>query len=371
MGRYSKTRYTGVFIQPSSHRRHKGRLDQAYYIIYPGLGRKRVWERIGWASEGCTAAYAQRVRAERVSRRRTQRESGLTFAQAWDMAWERHLHSLRHARYTEMGRYKMYLETALGHLPLGTITPLQVEDIKNRLEGKALAPSTVKAVLGLIGKVYSLMKRWGVYDGPSPVQSVRVKIPDNKRHRFLSAEQARGLLSALRAINDTAGQVAMMSLYTGMRAGEIMALKGQDIDLERGLARIKNTKNGKDRTVFLHQDVIAMLRRINPLPGRPVFRELKSARQVGDIFARVVEALELNAGCSDRRDRIVFHSLRHTFASLMVMQGKDLYLVGTLLGHSTPQMTKRYAHLAPETQRAALEAIENYFHYNLKKEELS
>jgi integrase len=366
MGRYRKTRYTGVFIQQSSHRRHKGRLDHAYYIIYPGPQRKRIWERVGWASQGCTAAYAQQVRAGRIAQRQNHSPDlnpaqALTFAQAWEIAWERHLSSLRHARYTELGRYKMYLEPALGALPLDSITSLQIEDIRRQLVHKGLAPSTIKAVIGLAGKVYSLMSRWGLYQGLSPAKSIRVKVPDNKRHRFLSPEQTRGLLTALASVDDVTWQVSMLSLYTGMRAGEIMALKGQDIDLILGMARIKNTKTGQDRTVFLHKDLIEMLSRMDVSPGRPLFNAGKHARRVSRIFAQVVKALELNDGCADRRDRIVFHSLRHTFASLMVMQGKDIYLVSTLLGHKSVQMTRRYAHLDPETQRAALEAIEGYF----------
>jgi integrase len=366
MGRYRKTRYTGVFIQQSSRRRHKGRLDQAYYIIYPGPQRKRVWERVGWASQGCSAAYAQQVRAERIRQRQVYRldppvSPSLTFAQAWEIAWERHLSGLRHARYTELGRYKIYLEPVLGHLPLEAVTSLQLEDIRRRLVNKGLAPSTIKANIGLAGKIYSLVSRWGLYRGASPARSVRIKVPDNKRHRFLSPDQTRGLLAALAAVDTITWQVAMLSLYTGMRAGEIMALKGQDIDLSRAMARIKNTKTGQDRTVFLHTDLVAMLSRMELLPGRPLFDSRQQARRVSGIFARVVKALELNAGRADRRDRIVFHSLRHTFASLMVMQGKDIYLVSTLLGHKSVQVTKRYAHLAPETQRAALEAIEEYF----------
>ena len=76
-------------------------------------------------------------------------------------------------------------------------------------------------------------------------------------------------------------------------------------------------------------------------------------RWTSDSFTRTVDELKLNEGITDARQKIVFHSLRHTFASWLVKRGNPLYTVGELLGHSTLEMTKRYAHLAPDTLRKA------------------
>ena len=76
-------------------------------------------------------------------------------------------------------------------------------------------------------------------------------------------------------------------------------------------------------------------------------------RWVSDTFERVVEALGFNDGIEDARQRVVFHSLRHTFASWLVQRGVPLYTVAELMGHTTLEMTKRYSHLAPDTMRAA------------------
>jgi integrase len=80
--------------------------------------------------------------------------------------------------------------------------------------------------------------------------------------------------------------------------------------------------------------------------------------QIWGIFSKAVNDLGLNDGITDRRQKVVFHSLRHTFASWLVQMGKPLYTVSQLLGHSDVKMTMRYAHLAPDTQRAAAMELE-------------
>lgn len=76
-------------------------------------------------------------------------------------------------------------------------------------------------------------------------------------------------------------------------------------------------------------------------------------------FKKVVDSIGLNKGITDPRERICFHSLRHTFASWAVIAGIPLYSVGKTLGHKTAVMTQRYAHLAPESHRSVFDAVAN------------
>lgn len=365
MARYIKTKYTGVFSQPSSARNYQGRPDQCWYIVYQQSG-KRKWEKVGWASEGYTAAMANQVRGERIRNSRGHTEVAgnfdPTFGQAWEIAWERHIKTLVGGGDYE-ARYKVHLKEPLGALALSAIGAGDLEKIKAGLVAKGRAAATVRHIIGLVGRIYNYMAKWGFYKGPNPTDTVTLPRADNRRSRYLTRDEAEKLLAALKARSTYTWQLAMMSLYTGMRAGEAMRLRGENIDLEAGRARVQDTKNRQDRTVYLPSTIIAVLREIDLKPGQPAFERPRggSYGRVNQVFGRTVEDLKFNEGLADRRDRVVFHTLRHTFASWLVIQGQSLYMVGTLLGHSSTEMTKRYAHLAPETQKAALQAIESYF----------
>lgn len=79
--------------------------------------------------------------------------------------------------------------------------------------------------------------------------------------------------------------------------------------------------------------------------------------QISASFKRIVEEIGLNEGISDPRQKVVFHTLRHTFASWLVQKGTPLYTVAELMGHKSLTMTSRYAHLAPENMRNAVNKI--------------
>ncbi|WP_084312934.1 tyrosine-type recombinase/integrase [Desulfobulbus elongatus] len=81
---------------------------------------------------------------------------------------------------------------------------------------------------------------------------------------------------------------------------------------------------------------------------------------ISKTFPRIVDMIGLNDGVTDPRDKVVFHTLRHTFASWLVQSGVQLHIVGELLGHSTLEMTRRYSHLTPEIKSAAVGTIDSY-----------
>ena len=133
---------------------------------------------------------------------------------------------------------------------------------------------------------------------------------------------------------------------TGVRRGEMLALKWADVDAKNRRLYLRETKNGALRILPIPESALMVL---GSLPqgaaGDPVFAGVDPAH-LSVYSKRVLKRI----GAPDAS----FHTLRHTAASWMVQQGVDLYAVGQILGHKTPRMTQRYAHLSPDYMAGAL-----------------
>ncbi len=84
----------------------------------------------------------------------------------------------------------------------------------------------------------------------------------------------------------------------------------------------------------------------------------RKIKEVSDSFDRVVNRLGFNDGVTDPRQRVVFHSLRHTFASWLAIQGTPIFTIAKLMGHKSISMSERYSHLSPDHKRDAINGLE-------------
>ena len=133
---------------------------------------------------------------------------------------------------------------------------------------------------------------------------------------------------------------------TGVRRGEMLALKWMDVDAARRLLYLRETKNGELRILPIPEAALTVLRSLpQGASADPVFAGV-DAEKLSVYTKRIFESLGI-------RDAS-FHTLRHTAASWMVMEGASLYAVGQILGHKTPRMTQRYAHLSPDYMAGAV-----------------
>ena len=150
--------------------------------------------------------------------------------------------------------------------------------------------------------------------------------------------------------------MTLLSLQCGLRAGEVFSLTWGDVDLSHGLITLRATKTGRDRTINMTNEVLSMFK---SLPqgqyGELIFPNTKGKKrkEMSNTFQRTVDEMGLNDGVTDLKQKLTFHSCRHTCASWLVMSGVSLFTVQKILGHSTISMTERYAHLAPKEFKEA------------------
>ena len=391
MSRYNSTAYPGVRYREHEERKHNGKPDRYYFIRYKRAGRT-VEESVGWASHGMNTQKASKLRAEIVQNIRegkhpqslqekrdleqTRRETEqikkeqdalhqITFGQLADRYVEWAKANKKSWRDDEQ-RYQKHLSGPLGPRPLREIVPLHLEKLKHDLDKKGLSPATVKHCLVLVRHMFNKATSWDLFEGQNPVTKVKFPKLNNRRIRFLSHEEASTLLEELAKRSQQVHDQALLSLLSGLRFGEIAALTWADADIKHGIIAIRSPKSGEGRQTFMTEEVKAMLAARKPEgvgAQHLIFPDRKGniQKSVSDAFERAVEKLGFNEGISESPQKVVFHTLRHTFASWLALDGTALYTIKELMGHKTLTMTERYAHLIPDHKREALNAMANGF----------
>ena len=359
----------GIYYRESSTKRHRGKPDRCYYVVYKDKSKKVIREKVGWASEGYTAALADQVRAERIRALRHGNElpdrnkTEITISEAWKKydAW---LDTGKKHVYDDRNRYQNYIKPRFGTKALSQITTHDLEKFKDSLIKKGLAPATVKHVLVIIRQIYNKAITWKLWAGVPPTKGFKMPQINNKRQRFLTREEAKALLTAIKKRSQTQYEIGLISLHTGMRASEVFALKWGHIDIDRGVLHVADPKGGTARDAYMTRTIKAMFEaKERGEPHRLVYenRDREPFGEVSKTWVRTIRKLGLNKGIEDRRQKVSFHTLRHTYASWLAIQGTPILEIKELLGHATLAMTERYAHLIPDTKRAAVDRLDDEY----------
>lgn len=391
---WHQTKHEGVRYREHPTRRHGVKLDQ-YYVIRYRVDGKRHEEGLGWASQGWTAQRAslelaklkeahrtgegaatlaeKRQKASDERKAREEKEAmeardAITMACAWDRYRAVAQGNMTPRTFrTDGHRYNLWIMPSLGSTPIKDIAPIHLEHVKKAMLDAGRAAQTIRHVLAIVSRVINFAKAHGLYSGDNAVSKVKKPMADARRVRFLTPEEARNLLEALKSRSVAIHDMALLALNGGLRVGEIFGLTWPDVDFGNGVLTLRDTKNGKTRQVPMTASVQSMLeaKKKQSEGGLEVFttkpRDPMSPDhdpQVSVTYSRAVEDLGLNAGVEDRRHKVVFHTLRHTYASWLVQKGVPLITVGRLLGHSSLVMTERYSHLAPDHFRQAVDTLE-------------
>jgi integrase len=261
---------------------------------------------------------------------------------------------------------RFHIVPRLGHLRLDQVTYAVIEDFKLALaqtpintgktytglkmdpkSTKTLSAKTINNVLTCLRRMLVVARKRGLIEFVPDVEWLKREHTD---FDFLDFDEAERLLKAAHGEWRT---MILTALRTGMRHGELIGLRWEDVDLVAGRivvrqnvvnGKIGTPKSGKPREIPLGIEVRTALKEHRHLRGPLVFCSMS-----GGLLGVVDTRLPLWRACKKAGLRqIGWHALRHTFASHLVMRGASIKAVQELLGHSSIQMTMRYAHLAPE-----------------------
>lgn len=236
----------------------------------------------------------------------------------------------------------------LGKFLLVDVTPAKIVQCREKLIAGALGSNgrsnaTVNRYLALFSHVLATAVREWQWLDDNPMRRVK-KLPEPRgRVRCLTEIERDALLTACRSsANQMLELIVTIALSTGMRRGEILGLKWNDVDLKRGILVIQDSKNGERRSVALVERAFSLFNsysKVRRIDTDLVFSG-KNGLEPIDIRSSW-EASLVEAGIKNFR----FHDLRHSAASYLAMNGATLAEIAEILGHKTLSMVKRYAHL--------------------------
>jgi len=376
----TRTKYRGVFERYSQVRMFNGKPDVCFDVRYK-LDGKDIFEKVGWASEGYTAKQAENVRIDRLRSMRhgeelpQQKKKAITFEKLAEKYLKEYSVKKNRKGIEDQSRYENHLKDRFDNKGLDEILALDLERMKTDMAKKDYSPKTICHCLGLIRSMYNKASDWNLYQGPNPVARVKKPTIQNARDRFLSFEEANALLKELKRNPQIKKEykelkdhklhdIALLSMHTGARAGEIFKLKGYDINFDTRLITLRDTKNTETRYAPMTKDIKKMLKCRMPEDSNAYIftdKDGKKIKEVSNAFNRIVDRLGLNDGVEDARQRVVFHTCRHTFASWLAMQGTPILTIARLMGHKSISMSERYSHLSPGHKKEAVMGMEKAF----------
>jgi integrase len=371
----------GVRVRPTG--------AMSYVVVYrAGSGRGAPVRRYTIAKVGKATPEAARTRAKAIlgavahgrdpAGEKAAERGTLTISGLADRFMSEHVEQIRKPGTAIFYRHLLgkVIKPELGATKADKVTRTQVAKLHGKLKA---TPFQANRVLAVIGSMYAFAGRSGIVaEGMNPARRIE-QFKEHRRERFLTGGELERLGAAMREaetkgipwgvnegkpkakhlpkaknrftkISPFAAAAIRLLLFTGCRLREILHLRWEQVDLERGLLFLADSKTGR-KTVILNAPALAVLTGLDRL-GSYVVPGDDPEKPRADL-KRPWEAVARRAGLEGVR----LHDLRHTYASFGAGGGLGLPIIGKLLGHTQASTTQRYAHLDADPLRRASEAI--------------
>ena len=368
------TKFTGVYYRDTKND------DRIFYITYRLKG-KLYREKIGSNKEGVSASYASKIRAKRTSIDRLKEDAPMhkIVVPTFDEAFNMYMNKIEGKSDTnnQKQRYALHVKPFFGEHKLDDITTEMLEDFKRKSKtlissrtNRPYASKTINDWLDIISTVYNYMKTNQDLDIKNPAHNAKLQREkvDNDRERYLDLDEIQKLWESIEnrkgdeEVTHRLKLFVALSLSTGARLRSVMTISKADINLQQDTIIIKNHKSNRTYTGFLHQNWKKLIEdRMKDL--RPVDYIVSGTPSeiVRSVIGRNLQPLleQFNDGIdeADTKRRVVIHSLRHTFASLLAIQGTPIYTIMRLMDHADISQTIRYAKLSPDSAKDSVKQL--------------
>lgn len=369
-----KTAKTGVYYRLTKNN------DKIFFITYT-LNGKFIREKVGSPAEGITIQFCSALRSKRTSIDRLKEDAPMNkkIIPTFDEAFEMYVKKIEGKSDTlnQINRYKLHVKPTFGNHKLDDISTEMLEDFKRKSKTlisqktkRAYSAKTLNDWLDIISTVYNYMKTNHDLDIKNPAHNAKLQREkvDNDRERYLDLDEIQKLWESIenrKGDEEVTYRIKLfvaLSLSTGARLRSVMTISKADINLQQDTIIIKNHKSNRTYTGFLHQNWKKLIEdRMKNL--RPVDYIVSGTPNeiVRSVIGRNLQPLleQFNDGIdeADTKRRVVIHSLRHTFASLLAIQGTPIYTIMRLMDHADISQTIRYAKLSPDSAKDSVKQI--------------
>ncbi len=247
-----------------------------------------------------------------------------------------------------------------GKKKLDLITSLNIEEFKALNKNKGLANKTINEHITVLNTILKFAVEWSELEKKPKIKLLKVPPQD---YDFLSFEESDLLLSST---DGMLKDMILLVLRTGLRYGEIRALSWSDINFETNVISVRKSfyrnilgvpKNSKERHIPFDYEVREIFERRKKSKGF-VFTDKNGNFLEENLARRALKKAISNLDLKNKEDRkIMWHALRHSFASHLAMKGCPIVVIQKLMGHSSVSTTMRYAHLSPSTLEDSIKLL--------------
>ena len=336
-----------------------------YYVRYylPGQREKRRQFTIGDVSSRRAKEIAERIRAM-VIQGVDPHEFAKQQAEKYNVKSPIKLHEfisayLEHCSIDnrpntieiKRGAYKKF-QKYFGNCIVESITP---EDIEKWMVSMKTSKTTININLRAVRAMFNWgLKRNKIEVNPFANAGIKqYRVPDTDPDDYFSLEEVKLILDTLKKEHEMMWRLIYLALETGGRISELLSLTGYDINLHEGMVlfRGSSTKTGQRRHVPLRKESIEIIREWKIKNDKKIFPWAYAANPA-QIFRKTLRELDL---WKTRNGSRSLHTLRHTYASHLLMRGINIFVVSRWMGHSSVKVTeKHYGHLIPNTVKVDL-----------------